>query len=216
MRKKFTMKKALLITGLLALTATPALAAEGNAGWATGFYATASVGQARADNETLETLEGAVTGFSVDDTDTGYSAGIGYEFNKYVAIEAGYVNLGEASGTYSDGAGSITGSGEGTGFYFGPKLSLPITDAFSVFGKIGLFAWDLDAKASGTGAYAIPTTTANYDGTDIYFGLGLAYNITETLGVKAEWTRYNLDADGSDTDVDFISAGLVFKFGKLL
>jgi len=81
-----------------------------------------------------------------------------------------------------------------------------------------LFTWDSDLTSNGAGAFAAVSGSSNDDGTDVYFGAGLTYDVTETLGVKAEWTRYNIDGDDEyfDTDVDFISAGLVFKFGKLL
>lgn len=200
MQKIYKASTAILFAGLFALAVTPANAAETTTNWASGFYATASVGQTRADIEDMP-------GFSVDDTDTGYSLGLGYEFNKYVAFEAGYVDLGETTMTL----GAFNAAVEADGFYFGPKVSLPITDKFSVFGKVGLFAWDVDASSNfGVAASA--------SGTDAYFGAGLAYDITDALALKAEWTRYNSVGDENTTDsadVDFIAAGLVFKFGKL-
>jgi len=206
------MKKAILLTGLLVIAATPALAATENTNWASGFYATASVGQTKA--HASDTVL-----FSNDKTDTGYALGLGYTFNKYVAIEAGYNDLGEINRDYADGTGAVNIKSEADGFYFGPQISLPVTDAFSLFGKIGLFAWDVDQKASASGAYAaFNGLGASAHGTDVYFGAGMAYAITNTLSVKAEWVRYNNvgDKDTTDSaDVDFISAGLVFKFGKL-
>lgn len=200
MKKTDMMKKALLLTGLLALTAAPAYAGEASTSWAAGFYATASVGPTMAD---VKEQPGA----SYDDTDTGYSIGLGYEFNKYVAFEAGYVNPGEVTAT----AGALRATTEADGFYLGPKVSLPITDTFSVFGKIGLFAWDADMSSNFGPA-------ASASGTDVYFGAGLAYDLTDALTVKAEWTRYDSvgDKNTGSADIDFISAGLVFKFGKLL
>jgi hypothetical protein len=154
-----------------------------------------------------------------------------------MAFEGGYADLGKATATYSSAiSGTINGtpfSATGTinaqaqvdGFYFGPILSLPVTDNFSVYAKAGFFIWDIDTSASATGTLTYGGTiyagsveaTASDDGTDAYFGAGLAYDITKTLSVKTEWTRFQIDSDSvSDSDVDFISAGLVFKFGKLL
>lgn len=215
MKKAHLMKKSVLLTGLLVVMAAPVYAAEANTNMASGFYATASVGQTRIDDKGLDDLGNM--GISVDDTDTGYSIGLGYEFNKYVALEAGYANLGEASASYADSRGSANASVEADGYYLGPKLTLPVTDKFAIFGKMGLFVWKADGRASGTGAFASPTVSASDDGTDLYFGVGMGYDVTDTLSVKAEWTRFRFDGgESSDTDVDFISAGLVFKFGKLL
>jgi hypothetical protein len=206
-----------------------------NTNWASGLYATGSIGQTRIDNNDLSTLENL--GVSVDDTDTGYSTGLGYEFNKYMAFEGGYADLGKATATYSSAisgtingtpfsaTGTINAQAQADGFYFGPILSLPVTDNFSVYAKSGFFIWDIDTSASATGTLTYGGTiyagsveaTASDDGTDAYFGAGLAYDITKTLSVKTEWTRFQIDSDSvSDSDVDFISAGLVFKFGKLL
>lgn len=217
MKKMYT-KTALLFSGLLVFTGTSAYASDSNTGWASGFYATANVGQARFDNKTLKDAENV--GFSLDDTDIGYSAGVGYEFNKYVAFEAGYVNLGEANISSDGGGFFINDSWEADAFYLGPNVSLPVTDKFSVFGKIGLFTWDVDySPSTNDPILAQFLSPATYHGTDIYFGAGFSYVVTSTISVKAEWIRFNFGSDGwafPDTDIDFISAGLVFKFGKLI
>jgi opacity protein-like surface antigen len=44
--------------------------------------------------------------------------------------------------------------------------------------------------------------------TDISFGLGLSYNFTRNLGVRAEWERFKLD----DADADPLSIGIVWRF----
>lgn len=206
---------------------------DASTNWASGFYATGSIGQTRIDNNDLSTLENL--GVSVDDTDTGYSTGIGYEFNKYVAFEGGYADLGEATATYSgavsgtingtpfSATGTIRAQAEADGFYFGPILSLPVTDKFSIYAKAGLFIWDVDTSASAAGTLTYGgnvyagsgEATVSDNGTDAYFGAGIAYDVTQTLSVKTEWTRFQIDSD-SDSVVDFVSAGLVFKFGKLL
>jgi hypothetical protein len=50
--------------------------------------------------------------------------------------------------------------------------------------------------------------SAKTDGTDISFGLGVNYNFTRNLGVRAEWERFKLD----DADADLISVGIVWRF----
>ena len=46
------------------------------------------------------------------------------------------------------------------------------------------------------------------DGTDVVYGLGAAYNITQNLSVRGEWERYDFDGD----DVDLLSVGLAWAF----
>ncbi len=46
------------------------------------------------------------------------------------------------------------------------------------------------------------------------FGVGLQYNFTESLGMRAEAERYRInDAVGNKGDVDLVSIGLVYRFG---
>jgi opacity protein-like surface antigen len=46
--------------------------------------------------------------------------------------------------------------------------------------------------------------------TGITFGLGLRYDFTRNLGVRAEWQRYQ--EVGDDLDVDVMSVGVIWKF----
>jgi len=46
-------------------------------------------------------------------------------------------------------------------------------------------------------------------------GLGAQYNLSKSVGLRAEWERYFDVGDADSTgemDVDLISAGVVFKF----
>lgn len=219
------MKKivSLVAVSLVFVFVSTSVAAEG--GPLSGLYGSASFGSTKADID-------EIAGANIDDTDTGYSIGLGYEFNKYVSFEIGYIDLGKAtvdasassSGTINGKpitfVGTLNAKVEADGFYYGPKLSYPVTEQFDIFAKAGLFSWDADAEAIASGnltyngiVYAgSVTATASDDGTDFYGGLGLSYDLTDMVTLEAEWTRYT---DVADSDVDFIGAGLVFKFGKL-
>ena len=185
------------------------------------FYGVVTVGLAKYDIDT--------TGWtSDDDKDEAYSVGIGFKANKYIAFEAGYLDLGEIS---AEDSGTLTGtlygqpySATGTlkakaetdGIYFGPQISYPFTEKFSVFAKGGVYFWDLDAKATATGSLTYAGTTyvgsatakASDDGEDLYYGIGASHDITDIFSVKADWTRYEVAED----DVDVFVVGLLFKF----
>jgi len=226
MRAKSYLKAATLgCFGLLTLAATTTNAWAEGPKFPDNLYLTASVGQSTMDMDDWE-------GFSVNDDDTSYSIGLGFDFNKYLAIEAGYIDLGEVSATISGGftgtyqglpisaTGTLTASAESDGFYFGPQLNIPATDALDFYVKAGYLAWDMDstATASGTMTYAgtvyavNETATVSDDGYDPYLGLGLSFDVSNTWSVKADWVRY-IDVDESDIDV--FAAGVIWKFGKL-
>jgi len=225
MRKYFfKFKLAVMSLSILAFLSFPALAENYTFPGASGLYATANIGFAEYDYDT--------TGWTdVDDSDTAYSVGFGYEFNKYIAVEAGWLDIGKtsasASGTLTGtlygkpytATGTLTGEAETDGFYLGPIVSLPITEKFKAYAKIGVYFWDTDIEASASG-------TITYDGTiyagnakvqqsesgeDLYFGIGASYDIINNFTVRADWTRYEVMND----DVDVFAVGVVFKFGKL-
>lgn len=176
---------------------------------AEAWYAGASVGQSKA--------KGIICDLDItcssDDTDTGWKIYGGYQFNPNGAVEFGYVDLGKvkASGTDSFlGAASI--DWEASGFTAALVGSLPVGQNFGLMGKLGLFHWDLDANASSS-VFGSGSDTAS--GTDLTYGLGLKYDFSKTVGVRAEWERFKDVGDDNTTgqgDIDLLSVGLVFKF----
>lgn len=186
---------------------------------AEGYYVDIGVGQAKADLDTP-------SGWNDDDTDTAYSVGIGYKFNNYIAVEAGYLDLGKASqtgtgtvtgtlyGSPFSATGTFTGTYEVDGFYLGPVLSLPVADRLELNARAGVYFWDLDVRATaasftyGGTTYTGVTASGSDDGEDFYFGIGATYNATKNIAVGADWTRYDIDG----TDVDVLSARLKYNF----
>ncbi len=189
--KKVVVASALALSGLLAATQASAQAFVG-----------ASIGQSDVDEDITA---GLITSGSVDSKDNAFKVFGGYMFNRHFGVEGAYVDLGEVSYSGSFGSAAVNGGKvETTGFNVAALGSYPVTEAFSVFGKIGLFIWEAEASDT-TGGVPFSEKT---DGTDISFGLGLNYQFTRNLGVRAEWERFKLD----EADADLISVGIVWKF----
>ena len=224
MRKYFKFKLAVMSVCLFAFLSFPALAEDDASVGSPHFYATANVGYSKLDAD--------FTGWTdVDDTDTAYSVGIGYGFNDYVAIEAGWLDIGKASAsTSASGSGTLYGKPfsytgnlsteyEADGFYIDAIVSPIVVEKFKAYAKVGVYFWDMDAEASASASLTYDGTTyaanakadASQSGEDLFFGFGLSYDITENLTVRTDWTRY----DVSDADIDVFAVGIVFKFGKL-
>lgn len=189
---------ALLVAGLLASSASFAQGTRG--GQDTGFYAGLHFGQSGAECA-------AAAGISCDDSDTAWKILGGYQFTRNLAVEAGYVNLGEIT---------ITGGGsrlvvETTGWDLVGVGSFPINNQFSVYGKLGFHSSDTEIGS------------AKDDGIDLTFGIGARYDFSRNLGVRAEWQRYGsvaapaatsgvLVVQAQEFDIDVVSVGLVWKF----
>jgi OOP family OmpA-OmpF porin len=157
-----------------------------------GFYAGLSFGQSSADVDCSGLAQ-------CDDSDTAWKILGGYRFNRNLAAELGYTDLGEVSAG-DGGANTITA--EATAFELVAVGSWPVSNEFSVYGKVGVFRWDVDA--TGTGMFA---GSESDSGTDLTFGVGVQYDFTKQLGVRGEWQRY-----AADEDIDVISIGVVFRF----
>lgn len=180
-----------------------------------GWYVGAALGQSNADiisaGELKSGLEAAgATGVvtSVDNTDTGWKLFGGYRFNKNIGVEAAYVNLGSLTGnaTYATLVGSpLRLSADADGFLYSVVGTLPVSGAVAVFGKVGIFAWNVDA----TGTASLVPFNASGDGTDLAYGLGVNWKISKSLGLRTEWERFQ---DLSDVDVDLLSLGATFHF----
>jgi OOP family OmpA-OmpF porin len=172
------------VTGVLAAPACFAQAQDD------GFYICAHFGQ--SDIKEL------------DETDTALKFIAGYQFNRNFALEGGYIDLGSV--TISGPGGSATF--ESTAFELVGVGSLPLADRFSVYGKFGFYRADSELNFN---LVVLGSGSASETNTDITFGVGLRYDFTRNLGLRAEWQRYGDVGDGA-TDVDVMSVGLIWKF----
>ena len=161
-----------------------------------------SFGQSDIDEEITTAL---IDSGTVDAKDTGWKIFGGYMFNRHFGVEAAYLNLGEVSYSGTFGGLPVTGGKvELTGFNIAALGSYPLSEQFSVFGKLGLFIWDAEASDTTGGA----PFSATADGTDLSFGVGVNYNFTRNLGLRAEWEMFKTD----EADATLLSIGAVWRF----
>jgi OOP family OmpA-OmpF porin len=121
----------------------------------------------------------------------------GYNFNQYVALEAGLDILGDFKTNLGTAA---SGDALMKAVTLAPKFTYPISQEFDIFAKIG-------------GAYM------NYDGdSDVVptGSLGLEYQLTKGLNARLEYQRYQdfTDTIVKDLDVNFFGLGLTYLFGS--
>jgi OOP family OmpA-OmpF porin len=161
-------------------------------------------GVGKSDYDSGNAIPDLITSGSVDGKDTGFKIFGGYQFNPHFAVELAYVDLGKAGYSGNFGAAPVTGGSlETTGLNASAVGILPLGASFELFGKIGLFGWESKARDT-TGGLPFSGETS---GGDISLGLGLAFNITKNVSLRAEWERFK-----AVDDIDLLSAGLVFKF----
>jgi OOP family OmpA-OmpF porin len=222
---KLTKTPSKLSLAILIAIASP-LAMADETGWTdgSGWFMGANIGQSRTTIDdpriTANLLaQGlATTAIADNNRDTGYKLFGGYQFNKYFGLEGGYFNLGQFGFTSTTlPAGSLTGSIKIQGLSLGMVGTLPLTERFSTFGRLGLNYAQSRTAFGGTGAGVgvvpiMPNTSKNQ--ANYQLGLGLQYDMTPSLGMRAEVERYRVnDAIGNKGDVDLYSIGLIYRFG---
>lgn len=182
------MKKSFVLAIITAAMAAPAFAADN------GFYIGANVGQATVSGTPYSGLE------KKSDTSLGLLGG--YQVNKNLAVEMQYINFGK---TYAQASHPITT----TGLSFSAVGILPVSDSFSVFGKLGFASTTLKVDCN-------VCTPANYSGTRtaVAYGLGGQYNFNQVLGIRVGYDKYAIgkSADQTDGTYGVASAGVVYKF----
>lgn len=188
------MKVQIAVLSLAALAfAGPALSQQNES----GIYIGGALGQAEQSDQ----CSGTAPGVSCDNKDSAWKIFGGFQVNRYLAAELGYANLGEASAS----AGTVSAKDEATAFELVALGMFPVVERFSIFGKLGLYRGELERTSNNP-----LVQTGTNEQTDFTFGLGVRFDITHNIGLRAEWQRY-IDL-GEITDIDLISLGVQFKF----
>jgi OOP family OmpA-OmpF porin len=211
--------KRIVAAGLFALAtiAGSALAQQQPSGW----YGGISAGQSSADVDAsgLTVLGATASSTSVEDTDTGFKVYGGYRFNRNLAVEAGWADLGAFSATRrvtAPATGSIKAETKVSGLFGQVVGIIPVAERFSVFGTAGLYANEVKTTISTSGAVVpLGATSASNSDANLKVGVGAGYDFTDKFGVRVEWERFfdlGDDSVGGKSDVDFVSIGLVIRF----
>jgi OmpA-OmpF porin, OOP family len=182
-----------------------------------GFYLGLGIGTARASFEG-NGVAGAAAGTAVSN-DTSAFAGKGYggyQFNKNVGIEISVANLGKTDFTVtSPGITPVPGKATINGFGIAAVGTIPSSMGLSLFGKLGGFYSILDASTT-VNIFNSGTTSSNKEHRFVpNIGLGVNYDMTARIGLRAEFERFlgvGTDTKTINTDVNLFTVGLNYRF----
>ena len=220
----FTTKTpALLGMAALAVFGASGAQAQGQAQDTTGWYAGGSIGRTQATIDDARITSGlrgeglGTTGIDDRDRDTGYKLFGGYQFNRNIGVEFGYVDLGKFGYTARTApAGSLRGDMGVKGWDLDLVGTLPLVGRLSALGRVGVTSMRAEDQFSATGAARVPYANASPSqrSNGVKYGVGLMYDFTERLAMRLEGERYRLkDAVGNRGNVDMLSLGLIYRFG---
>ncbi len=206
--------------------------------------------------------------YDVDDKTTGWSVYGGYLFSRFLGIEAGYTDIGEAEinqdspyiFTYSlPGAFITEAPGYTTRFGWvethtqeyiariqpgtrGYQLSgiarYPLSDRFSLYGKMGVIRSDNVLEKHTTISYSILATSSGFPDVlivpfprdsaseshsntslDMTFGLGTEYYVTENIAIRGQWQQYRIRNEWDQygiqlkNNINTYTLGMNYRFG---
>ena len=160
------------------------------------FYVGANVGRSM-NKLSLEDVN------SVKDNATAAKLYGGYQFDANFGIEGGYADMGRPEFNV-DGE---TSSGKLHSLYFAAAATMPLSDSFSLVGKIGFAKHRATLLAAGQ-------FDRNLHKTAPMFGLGATYVITPCVMAVVEYDNFGkvYDVNAGNQKTSAVSVGLRFKF----
>jgi OOP family OmpA-OmpF porin len=211
------MKYKKFLAGALACAATVALAQAQPATQSPWYFGVSAGSSTSNSPDSDAAVTGATTNaYTKNKTSTGYKIVLGKQLNKNLAVEFGYVDLGsfEVKNTVNNGTATSTSKHAGvTAMAVGIA---PATDRLSFMGKIGLMASSSKADIATTGSVTVSgARSATVSEGNLAYGLGVQYDFSKTMSVRAEYDVYaglRAAANWDRRDVNLLSLGLVVKF----
>jgi OOP family OmpA-OmpF porin len=132
----------------------------------------------------------------------------GYQFNTNFAVEAAYLDLGEAIATYNEVGGENIYIGRMKGLNLTAVKSINLSKQVNIFGKAGTFNWY--GKKQG------PFSKKRTDGWAPTVGAGITYQLTNKWQARFEYQYFhrvgNNDIGGTNTH--FTSLGISYQFSN--
>ncbi len=187
-----------------------------------GWYLGGQVGLATTDTSSADIdyfyQESELTASSVDIADSDFAASLfaGYQFSQYVALEVGYIDLGEREVTFVGESTDIDRFYDSIeriypqsakGLSAAAVASWSVTDDIIVSGKFGYWRWKGDY---GTFENAAKVGKDSISGNDLWFGAELSYRLTQRSQVYFTAQRLKLDRSNND----LFGVGVRYFWGK--
>jgi OmpA-OmpF porin, OOP family len=90
-------------------------------------------------------------------------------------------------------------------------FNAPLHDRFAFFAKVGWFFWDVDLKTD-VFIPGIAVVNEDFDGDDVFFGVGAQIGLTESLDLRFEYERFDIDDEAIRPEFEYASVSLQANF----
>lgn len=194
---------------------------------AEGWYAVVFGGEASSEGLDQDELDASLVdaGFdlqssSLDDSDTGFGATLGYQVNENFAAELSYVDLGDVSYQASNEQAnpaneSVTLDTSAAGPVFSLLGILPVGERWDLYGRAGLALMDSEGEATATAGDVTDRISDSTNRSNMILGAGVQYDVSDRFGLRLEWDRYfdvGSEEIVGESDIDLFSLGLRYNF----
>lgn len=207
---------------LLAICAGPLLAGAAHAQEGT-WYVGVSFGASTTEiDESVVAVAGATAStLWRDERDPGVKVVLGYVFNRHLAVEGGYAQLGEFSisrEVTAPAAGAVNARLSVKGWVIDAVGTLPLGARFSAIGKAGVLLSEVRTFRTVSGSASLAPGlgySAITDEFNFKLGAGLQYELSPKATLRAEWERfYRVGEPGTtgELEVNLMSGGLLLRF----
>jgi OOP family OmpA-OmpF porin len=161
---------------------------------------------------------------SLDDSDIGWGLQVGYRFNRYFAVEGGYIDLGE---TLYDADFDVTVVGatfpveasiqlQSAGPTAAAVAMLPVSERFDVSAKVGMYfadtLWRLRVRDLAFDEN-LEHVEIGAGEQELFAGIGGTWNINDSYSLRFEYQRF-LDVgddESGEQDVDLLAVSMLFR-----
>ena len=141
---------------------------------------------------------------------TVYNLDLGYQLNKNIAFEGGYIGLNNE--TYTAFGGNlptpVSLSVGISGWNAKVVGILPVADKFSLLGKVGVA--EIKESINGTALGAVISTISSI--TDITYGVGAKYDFNENIAGRIDLDRYSVGSTSNNLQESVWTVGIAYKF----
>jgi OOP family OmpA-OmpF porin len=213
------MKKILFSTAI----ATMCLMPQAKAADKMGGYAGVDVGYAYVKGDAQETantlvsiLGGSASVIQETSTIMGRVYG-GYNINKNLALEVGYLRTGNLTTTVAGVAGnSVAYTGKADAHVSGVDYALLVKpfdskNAEGIFAKVGGHYTETTVDLTLTGT-STATASASEKGSGFLVGVGYEAPLSDSVDYRVAYTYYNNISGLSDNNSSILTAGILAKF----
>ena len=140
--------------------------------------------------------------------DSTHELKLGYKYSKFLSVEGQFNDFNRPQDPFATRA-TIAPTFHGSGFGVDTVATLPVW-RFSFYGKMGAYHGE---AATPFSPYATSLVNGSRD-TRLRYGLGMRFNLTQTLGVEAQMQRYAPLGSplAGEPESDLFSLGVRWRF----